>query len=131
MIKKMIMGVGISLFAITASAASLTLINNESNQIQVNCNGMSGLPIPAAQGNDSGKLTLPYFLIAARFDSTDVHCTFTDGTGQEGHAEFVISDYYTMAQIKSYDPTSGGVIIDPTSALTTPVSDITVTLNKL
>lgn len=128
MIRKIIIGATVALFSISASAASLTLINNESNPIQVDCNGIKGLPIPAKQ--DGGKLTLPYFLIAAKFESNNLNCTFTDGTGATGHANLTISDLFTSAQINSYDPQTG-VIIAPVTALTQPVSNITVTLNQL
>ena|SRR3990167_2777910 len=131
MIKKIIVCAGLSLSAITASAASLTLINYEPYQIQVTCNGTAGIPIPPAQSGQGEKLTLPYFLIAARFGSDDVKCTFSDDAGHQGHAELLISDYYTEAQIQSYDPKDGGIIIDPMSSLTTPTSDITVTLHNL
>lgn len=126
MIKKMILGATLSLFALTASASSLTLASNEPSQINVTCNGQAGLPIPAA-----GKLTLPYILIATRFLSKDLNCTFTDGSGQVGHAHFVISGPFSnLAQVVSYDP-KNGVNIEPASALTTPTGDITVTLSKL
>lgn len=131
MIKKIIIGATLSLFAVCASAASLTLINNELHPIQVNCNGITGLPIPAEQGGDGGKITLPYFLIAAKFGSRDVKCTFTDGTGAQGNAELAIRRTFLSAQITSYSPQTGGVVIDPTLALIQPVSDITVTLNQL
>lgn len=128
MIKKIILGATLSLFAMTASAASLTLINNEATPIQVNCNNIVGLPIPAKQ--DGGKLSLPYFLIYAKFGSKDLQCTFTDGSDATGHAHLIIGSYFTTAQIQSYDPITG-VTIAPLSALTAQTSDITVTLDKL
>ena len=127
MIRKIILGATLALCAMSASAASLTLINNESIPIQVNCNKITGLPIPAKQ--DGGKLSLPYFLIYAKFGSKDLQCTFTSGT-EAGAAHLIIGDYFTTAQIQSYSPQTG-VTITPLSAITTQTSDITVTLDKL
>lgn len=130
MIRKIILGATLSFFAVSASAASLTLINNESTAIQVNCNNITGIPIPAKQGTDAGKLSLPYFLIAAKFEGNNLNCTFTDGKGNTGNANLVISPTYLTAQIKSYDPKTG-VDVEPMASITAPVSDITVTLNQL
>ena|SRR3990167_400029 len=128
MIRKIILGATLSLFTMGASAASLTLVNNESTPIQVNCNQITGLPIPAKQ--DGGKLSLPYFLIYVKFESKDLQCTFTDGAGATGTAHLIIGSNLRTAQIQSYNPQTG-VTISPLSAVTTPASNITVTLDKL
>lgn len=128
MIRKIILGATLALFAMSASAASLTLINNESTPIQVNCNGVTGIPIPAKQ--NGGKLSLPYFLIYAKFGAKDLQCTFTDDTKETGTAHLIVGDYLTTAQIPDYNPKTG-VTIAPLSAITTQTSDITVTLDKL
>jgi hypothetical protein len=129
MLNKKLLTIGVAALSLTTASAfadTLTLKNqNISSPIQVSCNNKTGLPIPAM-----GQLgPLKYVLVQALFGSHSISCTFTINGTAVGKAKLFIGPTSQQAQVLSYTAASGySVTINPSNAITTPVSDMTVTL---
>lgn len=129
--KLLAVGVGLALSAMTATTLANTLTlqsQNEPNSIAVACNNISGLPIPA-----NGQLgPLSYISLYVLFQrKSTLNCTFSENGAQIGTATLQLGPKFQHAQILSDSVASGySVTISPTSAISQPTSDITVTLTK-
>jgi hypothetical protein len=129
MIRKIILGATLSLFAMSALANTLT-ITNKTRQLFlfVNCNNSPTLPVLP---------NISFARIAAMFPQgpagyqNTYQCNFSGLTGGAvGSATIKLMPGFQTAQVVKETPAPGyGVNITPATALTQPVSDISVTLN--
>lgn len=127
--KKLIaIGVALCMASVGAMADTLTLESkNISDPVQVNCNGVPGLPIPA-----NGQLgPLKYAFLSDLFGGQTLACRFKVANNRVGTATLLISSDNTTAKVISYNPGAGySVTINPSNATGQPVADMTVTLTK-